>query len=206
MNRLLTELNRAFHVLVDPPDSNRPYPGTSYENSSTLSIFEKKHVAKLIRVNHVGEVCAQALYRGQALFCQELSLKRMLENAADEELDHLSWCRQRLKEVEGYTSSLSPVWYISSFTLGMLVSLSNTTWNLSFMAETERQVEKHLQEHLQILPAADLRSKELLQKMKDDEVAHYLHAEELGTINLPWPIRKAMQSMAKIMTTIAYRI
>ncbi|MGH8462748.1 MAG: 2-polyprenyl-3-methyl-6-methoxy-1,4-benzoquinone monooxygenase, partial [Pseudomonas sp.] len=167
---------------------------------------EKRHSAGLMRVNHVGEVCAQALYRGQASVCREPAPRALLLNAASEEVDHLVWCNERLTELGSRPSLLNPVWYAGSFALGVLASYAGVPRNLGFMAETERQVEAHLEEHLRTLPVQDERSREIVRKMKDDEAEHRASAERAGGVPLPGPVKAAMRAMSKVMTTTAYWI
>jgi ubiquinone biosynthesis monooxygenase Coq7 len=202
----LVEIDRALRVLAGVARAARPYPGVSQDLPNRLSDTEKRHAAGLMRVNHVGEVCAQALYRGQALLCREPALRETLHRAAAEEVDHLAWCAQRLVELRSRPSLLNPFWYAGSFALGVLAGSARPAWNLGFMAETERQVEQHLEGHMQVLPVGDPRSREIVQKMKQDEVAHRSSAEKAGGIRLSAPVRGAMRAMAKIMTTVAYRV
>lgn len=203
---VLTELDRALRVLAGVAGATRPYPAVSAEAPAALSRDEKRHAAALMRINHVGEVCAQALYRGQALCCREPAVRELLRHAAAEEVDHLGWCSQRLIELQSRPSLLNPLWYAGSFALGILAGYAGSAWNLGFMAETERQVERHLEGHLQALPAADQRSREIVQKMMQDEATHRSDAEKAGGIPLPAPMRGAMRAMAAIMKATAYRM
>jgi ubiquinone biosynthesis monooxygenase Coq7 len=159
-----------------------------------------------MRVNHVGEVCAQALYRGQALFCRDAATRALLHDAAAEEVDHLVWCRDRIIELHSHTSLLNPLWYAGSFTLGVVASRAGLGKNLGFMAETERQVEQHLDKHLSDLPVADERSRAIVTKMRDDEIKHRNTAERHGAHKLRLPVRAIMRAMSKVMTVTAYRI
>lgn len=206
LDALLAEADRALRVLSGSATAGRPYPATADETPQALSAQEKRHAAGLMRVNHVGEVCAQALYRGQASVCREPGPRALLLNAASEEVDHLVWCNQRLAELGSRASLLNPIWYAGSFALGVLASYAGVPRNLGFMAETEKQVEAHLESHLRTLPVQDERSRQIVQKMKEDEAQHRASAEAAGGVPLSLPVRTAMKAMSKIMTTTAYRI
>jgi ubiquinone biosynthesis monooxygenase Coq7 len=159
-----------------------------------------------MRINHVGEVCAQALYIGQAAVARDPTVRHQLLAAAQEETDHLAWCADRLRELDSRPSLLNPVWYAGSWTIGVLAGLRGDGWNLGFVVETERQVEAHLQEHLQVLPEADLRSRAILRTMKTDEARHAEHAQAAGARRLPVPIPTVMAGASKLMKTVAYRL
>ena len=207
VDRLLAEAGRALQVLDGSVSRNRPYPaGDGAADGTALSAPEVRHAAGLMRVNHVGEVCAQALYRGQALLCRDESVREVFLHAAEEEVDHLSWCRQRLGELHSRTSILNPLWYVGSFGLGVLASRVGKARNLGFMAETERQVEEHLNGHLESLPAHDTRSRLVVTQMRDDEIGHRATAERHGAVPLPAPARLAMRCMSRLMTVTAYRL
>ena len=206
LDALLAETDRALRVLSGNASAGRAYPATAQESPQTLSAQEKRHAAGLMRVNHVGEVCAQALYRGQASVCKEPAPRALLLNAAAEEVDHLVWCNERLNELGSRPSLLNPVWYAGSFALGVMASVAGVPRNLGFMAETEKQVEAHLDEHLRTLPVQDERSRQIVQKMKDDEAQHRASAEQAGGVPLPAPVKMAMRAMSKVMTTTAYWI
>jgi ubiquinone biosynthesis monooxygenase Coq7 len=171
-----------------------------------MSRAEQAHAAGLMRVNHVGEICAQALYRGQATFCGDASIQEVFRKAASEEVDHLVWCRERLTELQSRPSLLNPLWYAGSFTLGAIASKAGHGRNLGFMAETEKQVEQHLDRHLTDLPASDERSRKILTQMRDDDIGHRATAEANGAQRLAKPTRAIMKLMSRIMTTTAYRI
>lgn len=205
---LIEEVNIALQVLSGAVQPGRPNPaGQGFQESvSSLGENEKKHAAGLMRVNHVGEVCAQALYRGQALVCKDPETVSMFHEAAREEVDHLAWCRDRVSELGSRTSVLNPLWYAGSFGLGLLAGRAGVPVNLGFMAETERQVEAHLEGHLKSLPPEDSRSRRIVEQMKEDEVGHRLTAQNHGATPLPAPVRGAMRLMSKVMTTLAYRI
>lgn len=208
VDSLVTEVGRAIHVLSRSATASRPNPAGRRLNKTdeSLSTAESKHVSGLMRVNHVGEVCAQALYRGQAMLCKDESVQALLYNAASEEVDHLVWCDDRLKELESRPSVFNPLWYAASFGLGVIASRAGTPYNLGFMAETERQVEQHLDQHLKELPQHDLRSRKIIVQMREDEIAHRTTAEDNGASALPAPVKLAMRFMSKVMTVTAYRV
>ena len=172
----------------------------------TLSADDRAHSAALMRVNHVGEVCAQALYHGQALTAHSERVRAHMEQAATEEGAHLVSCAARIGELGGRPSLLNPLWYGGAFALGALAGRAGDVVSLGFVAETERQVEAHLESHLNTLPAADLRSRAIVADMAQDEARHRLEATAAGGANLPWPARLAMKTMAKVITTVAYRV
>lgn len=166
----------------------------------------KQHAAALMRVNHVGEVCAQALYSGQALTSRNLHITRALQHAAAEETDHLAWCEARINELGGRKSLLNPLWYMGSFTLGAAAGALGDKWNLGFLAETEKQVTAHLQNHLSQLDKTDVKTRTIVEQMQQDEAAHAAEASQLGGSELPVPVKRGMQLASKIMTTTAYYI
>jgi len=207
IDAFLTEVGRSMQILGGAAHASRPNPaGVRKVDDDTLPAAHKKHAAGLMRVNHVGEVCAQALYRGQALFCENDATRHLLHAAAQEETDHLAWCQQRLSELDSRPSLLNPLWYGGSFLLGVLAGKAGVPRNLGFMAETERQVEQHLDRHLAELPGEDMRSRSIVSQMRTDEIAHRTTAESHGAMPLAWPVKLAMRGMSKIMTTLAYRI
>lgn len=210
LEALLAEVGKALQVLDGSAQAGRPNPAGPQPLNATeeesLSPAEKRHAAGLMRVNHVGEICAQALYRGQAMFCEDESIRKLLYKAAAEEVDHLVWCRERLDELESRPSILNPLWYLGSFSLGAIASRAGIPRNLGFMAETERQVEQHLDGHLESLPPQDVRSRRIVGQMRDDEIQHRTTAEKHGAVPLPAPVKLAMRFMSKVMTTTAYRI
>ncbi|MBB6083754.1 ubiquinone biosynthesis monooxygenase Coq7 [Castellaniella defragrans] len=207
LDAVLAEAGRALRVLDGSVSHERANPaGPPAADDPALSDAESRHTAGLMRVNHVGEICAQALYRGQALLCRDEGIRRVLLRAAEEEVDHLAWCRQRLDELHSRPSLLNPLWYAGSFGLGLLASRAGIPYNLGFMAETERQVEEHLDGHLSALPDRDRRSRRIVTQMRDDEIGHRNTAEDHGAVPLPAPVRGAMRLMSKVMTTTAYRI
>jgi len=171
-----------------------------------LSEVEKRTSAALMRVNHAGEVAAQALYHGQALVARSAATRDLLLKAAREETDHLAWCETRLKELDSRPSLLNPFWYAGSFTIGAVAALMGDRTSLGFVVETERQVEGHLDEHLARLPADDARSRAILQTMRADEIAHGMSAKTAGGAELPSPVRALMRNTARLMTATAYWI
>ena len=171
-----------------------------------MSEQERAHAGRLMRVNHVGEICAQALYQGQALTSRDSSLRDALRDAADEETDHLAWTEQRIAELGGRKSLLNPLWYVGALSMGLIAGRIGDKWNLGFLAETERQVEAHLNGHLQELPEQDLRSREIVEQMRIDEVRHAETAVHLGASDLPEPVKAEMKLAAKVMTETAYRV
>ena len=194
-------LDDALRTVFAPALGQRPTPGSCADrNTETTS---KRHSAQLMRVNHTGEVCAQALYQAQALTARSDTVRRAMEQAALEENDHLRWCEQRLAELDSHKSYLNPVWYGGSFAVGAVFGLIGDRWNLGFLAETERQVVAHLQEHLDQLATDDHRSRAILEQMRSDEQSHATEAIKAGAEELPDPIKRAMAFTSKIMTTTA---
>lgn len=203
-DQILSETNRALEVLGRSARASRPNPAG--KEVSEITVDEARHAAGLMRVNHVGEICAQALYRSQAMLCKDPQATEVLLQAAQEEVDHLAWCDDRLRELDSRPSVFNPLWYAGSFALGLLASRAGVPYNLGFMAETERQVEEHLESHLESLPATDNRSRRIVEKMRDDEIEHRRTAENHGAAGLPPPVRTLMRMMSKVMTTTAYRL
>jgi ubiquinone biosynthesis monooxygenase Coq7 len=200
----IMEFDRVLRTLAGTPQSVRDYPGRS--EAGALDEGARAHAAALMRVNHSGEVCAQALYQGQALAAGDSTLDQALRKAADEEMDHLAWCRQRIDELGGHTSLLDPVWYGGSLAIGVAAAALGTRWNLGFLAETETQVEAHQEGHLAKLHPEDRRTREVIEVMRDDEARHAQMARDMGAAELPRPARAAMRAAARIMTTLSYRI
>lgn len=203
---VLAEFGRALQVLEGSVAHARPYPATARSSDEPLTEADARHAAGLMRVNHVGEVCAQALYRGQALWCRDARVRAVFLQAAEEEVDHLAWCRQRLDELHSRPSLLNPLWYAGAFGLGLAASRGGTAKNLGFMAETERQVEEHLAGHLRRLPPGDDRSRQVVAQMREDEGGHRATAERHGAVRLPLPVRFAMRCAARLMTVTAYTL
>ena len=203
--QFIIEFDRALRTVFSSARSQRPVPGGELPEAD-LSDQEKAHVSGLMRVNHVGEICAQALYQGQVLTSRDRSVREALRSAADEETEHLAWTEQRLAELGGRKSLLNPVWYVGALSMGVLAGRLGEKWNLGFLAETERQVEAHLDSHLECLPERDGRSREIVDQMRRDEIKHAETALRLGAAELPAPVKLAMKFAAKVMTGTAYRI
>ena len=192
-------------VLGDPVTSGRQYPA-SKESESSMSLEQKQHSAALMRVNHAGEVCAQALYQGQGLVSRNPKVREKMSKAALEEGDHLAWCHKRLQELGSHTSYLNPLWYIGSFTIGLTAGVCGDQWSLGFLAETEHQVVKHLEGHLKTLASEDQKSFKIVQQMQEDEEKHRIDAMKLGAAELPGLIKKLMQLASKVMVKTALKI
>ena len=205
LDRLIAEVDSALRILASAPPPTRRSPSAGIE-SGTLSAAEQDAGAALMRVNHAGEVAAQALYRGQAFTTRDPAIQQSLLSAAAEEQDHLIWCQQRVNELGGRTSLFGPLWYAGSFALGAAAGLLGKSAGLGFVVETERQVEEHLSGHLEQLPAGDLASRAIVRQIRTDEAAHGAKARELGGSELPEPARAAMRMVARVMTTIAFRL
>ena len=205
IDRLIGEFDRALRTVSSVAEPSRLSPAAALPEAE-LSEHDRRHAAALMRVNHVGEVCAQALYQGQALTARDPHARRALERAAREEEDHLAWSAQRVDELGGRTSLLNPVWYAGAFTIGTVAGVLGDRWNLGFLAETERQVEEHLSGHLERLPEADERTRTLVEAMRADEARHRDTAVRLGAAALPAPVKLAMRFASGLMTRIAYRV
>ena len=205
-DRLMMNVDQAVRTLFGAPEvTERPNPAQSVPDTE-LSDAERDHVARLMRINHTGEVCAQALYQGQALTARLNEVRNSMERAALEENDHLDWCDTRIRELGGRTSLLNPLWYAGSFAIGAAAGLAGDKWSLGFVAETERQVESHLDAHLADVPPEDERTRVILEQMKEDEVGQASKAVAVGGAPLPATIRSAMKMMSKVMTTTVYRV
>jgi ubiquinone biosynthesis monooxygenase Coq7 len=206
MDRVVLELDRALRAVGGAArGTGRAYPAESVPEQG-LDDRARRHAAGLMRVNHAGEVAAQALYHGQSLTARGAAVRRDLERAAAEEEDHLVWCRRRLRELDDRASLLDPLWYAGSFAIGALAGLAGDRVNLGFLAETERQVESHLEGHLQRLPPQDERSRAVVRQMQRDEADHARMAERGGAAGLPTPVKRLMGLVSKVMTTAAYRL
>ena len=205
LDRLLVDAQNALGTLAGKPVARRPNPAGNTPDVE-LDATERRHAAGLMRINHVGEVCAQGLYFGQAAVARDPQTREHLLEAAQEETDHLAWCGDRLHELDSRPSLFNPLWYAGSYTLGALAGLRGDGWSLGFVVETEHQVEAHLEEHLQTLPQADLRSREILKVMKADEARHAEHAEQAGARLLPQPIPSLMAAASQLMKAVAYRL
>ncbi len=206
LDALIREADHILNNIFCEQPSSRDYPADAYEESPSLSTQKKKEAAGLMRVNHAGEVSAQALYQGQSLTARDPSLRIKLKSASIEESDHLNWCRRRLEELGEKPSMLDPLWYLGSLVLGITAGIAGDRWNLGFLAETEYQVVRHLDSHLKQLPEKDVRSRAIVTQMKKDELGHALLAEGLGAAELPSPARTLMKFTSKVMTTVAKRI
>ncbi len=202
-DRLIASFDRALRTLCAPAMSIRPVPGDDLPEAE-LNEREKRHAAALMRVNHTGEICAQALYQGQALTARNDNTRKVLERAADEEVEHLAWTAQRVDQLGGRLSLLNPLFYAGAFAMGALSGLRGDKWNLGFLAETERQVEGHLGSHLDRLPAEDEKSRAIVAGMKEDEARHALSAMEHGGTELPETVKQAMRLASKVMTGSTY--
>ncbi len=205
-DKLLAQADMAMRtVFAKPPRSSRPNPGDEFADAELLA-NEKQHVGGLMRVNHAGEVSAQGLYQGQALTARLPDVRDKMEQAAIEENDHLAWCASRLEDVQAHKSLLNPVWYAGSFVIGAVAGAIGDKWSLGFVAETEHQVVRHLDEHLASLPEQDEKTRAILEQMKTDEMHHATTALHHGGAELPMPAQKLMGLMSKVMTRTAYWI
>lgn len=203
-DQLLASADRALRALLAPARAGRPVPLPQDPAPLTpADEAERRLAAGLMRVNHAGEIAAQGLYHGQWLVARDPAVRQFLEHAGREETDHLAWCEQRLAELHDRPSRLDPFWYAGSFAIGAAAGLASDRVSLGFVAETERQVEAHLDSHLERLPAADLRSRAIVSQMRNDEQSHGAQARQAGGMDLPLPIRNLMRMTAKIMTTTA---
>jgi ubiquinone biosynthesis monooxygenase Coq7 len=205
MDRWIAEFDRALRAVAGVARAERPSPAAQVPENE-ISNPQRTHAAALMRVNHVGEVCAQALYQGQALTARDPAARQALESAAREEQDHLAWSAERIRELGGRPSLLNPLWYAGSFAIGAVAGALGDRWNLAFLAETERQVEEHLAGHLQDLPRDDRRTRAVVEAMRADEARHRESALRLGAAELPAPVKRAMRLASKVMTSVAYRV
>ncbi|PCI09067.1 MAG: demethoxyubiquinone hydroxylase family protein [Gammaproteobacteria bacterium] len=205
-DQLIINADTALRTLFgEPIITHRPYPAAGVSDAD-FSEQERKNIAGLMRVNHSGEVAAQALYQGQSLTSRNKAIKEKLQQAAQEENDHLEWTKNRINELGSHTSLLNPLWYGGSFVIGACAGVAGDKWNLGFLAETEHQVVKHLESHLNKLPGGDLRSRAILEQMKTDEQKHATTAIENGAAVLPPPVKTLMAAMSKVMTGSTYYI
>ena len=206
IDRFIIEFDTALRSVVGGAHAHRPTPGSDIQSTALLDVKEREHAAGLMRINHVGEVCAQALYQSQKLVARSPEIRQMLDHSAQEEMDHLAWCETRLQELGSHTSYLNPIWYAGSFAIGLAAGLAGDKWSLGFVAETEKQVENHLESHLHKLPVEDQRSRAIVDQMRVDEIEHGQAALSAGGAVLPEPIQRLMQVMSKVMTNTAYKI
>ncbi|KVF73482.1 2-polyprenyl-3-methyl-6-methoxy-1,4-benzoquinone monooxygenase [Burkholderia diffusa] len=204
LDELISEFDRGLRSLTGISRMSRPVPAPAEPPADELTPAERTHAAGLMRVNHVGEVCAQALYQAQKLTARSSSSKAMFEEAAREEEDHLAWTAHRLKELDSRPSLLNPLWYAGALAIGVVAGTLGDKVSLGFMAETERQVESHLDGHLSELPATDTASRAIVEQMRLDEVKHGKAATDAGGIELPLPARMLMRAASKVMTSTAY--
>jgi len=205
LDELILGFDRALRTLSGTATSTRPSPADKCPDPK-LSDDERRHAAGLMRVNHTGEVCAQALYHAQSLTARDPTIRRRLAEAADEEEEHLAWTQQRLAELDDRTSLLNPLWYAGSFAIGLAAGVTGDRVNLGFVVETERQVEEHLTSHIDRLPAGDVKSRAVVTAMRDDEARHGASARDAGGGELPWPVRALMRATATVMTATAYYV
>ena len=205
LDQLLARCERALEAIAGSPEVQRPTPANGVAEAE-LDEAERCHAAGLMRINHTGEVCAQALYLGQAVLARNADTREHLLHAADEETDHLAWCAARLKELDSRPSLFNPLWYAGSYTIGAVAALAGDPLSLGFVVETERQVEAHLQDHLEKLPAPDERSRAVLAQMQADEARHAQEAKQRGGVDLPFPLPKLMSLSSMVMKAVAYRI
>ncbi len=206
-DRFILEVDRGLRSIGNSLVASRSFPESASPAEGTrLTESERRHAAALMRVNHVGEVCAQALYRAQAVATRRPDLEQMFAAAANEEADHLAWTAQRLEELGEGPSLLNPLWFAGAYALGLAAGRVGDAVSLGFVVETERQVEQHLEGHLESLPKADRRSRTVVEQMRADEIRHGAHAQSQGAKELPGPVKAAMRAAAKVMTSTAYWI
>lgn len=205
VDTLIIEADKVLRTLFASQSSVRPHPDAGIPDA-VLSDAERRHVAGLMRVNHSGEVCAQALYQGQALTSRDPAVRDALREAAHEEVEHLAWTEHRLRELGSHTSWMNPLWYVGSLSLGVVAGKLGDRWNLGFLAETERQVTAHLESHLDRLPESDEKSAAIIRQMALDETSHAHTAEALGAAQFPPLVKNLMQQTSRLMTSLSYRI
>jgi len=203
LDHLIVEFDKGLRTLLARAHTARPFPDAGLPEAE-LSEGEKKHAAALMRINHSGEICAQALYQGQALTARDPAVQQELQHAADEETEHLAWTAKRVHELGSHLSLLNPLWYTGSLALGAAAGMLGDKWNLGFLSETERQVGGHLQSHLSSLPEQDAKSRAVVEQMYEDETRHSEMAREMGGAELPAPVKALMQVSSKIMTKTTY--
>lgn len=205
LDRLLGKFERALEAVAGSPVAQRPSPAAAIAEAD-LDDTERRHTAGLMRINHTGEVCAQALYFGQAALARNADNRTHLLHAAEEETDHLAWCAQRLQQLDSRPSLLNPLWYAGSYAMGAAAAVIGDPFSLGFVVETEHQVEAHLAEHLTKLPTQDARSRAVLTQMQADEIRHAQAAQDRGGIKLPFPLPQLMHASSMVMKTVAYRL
>jgi ubiquinone biosynthesis monooxygenase Coq7 len=204
LDQLIIEFDRGVRTLFAPASSHRPHPDQALPEAE-MSEAERQHALGLMRVNHCGEVCAQALYQGQALTARNPEAREALQHAAEEEVEHLAWTERRIAELGGRPSVFNPLWYTGSLAIGVAAGLLGDKWNLGFLEETEHQVGAHLDSHLTALPEQDAKSRAIVEQMRDDELKHADMAHEYGAAKLPLPVRHLMKLTARVMTATSYR-
>jgi ubiquinone biosynthesis monooxygenase Coq7 len=205
LDKIICEFDTGLRTLLAKPHSVRPHPDAQI-SEAVLSDAEKKHAAALMRINHTGEVCAQALYSGQALTAKTAATTNTMQQAAREETEHLAWCESRIQDLGGRTSLLNPLFYAGSFAIGAIAGALGDKWSLGFLEETEKQVGEHLHNHLQQLPETDEKSRKIVEQMRLDEAKHAKDAKHLGAAELPTPVKFCMKQMSKVMTSTTYHI
>lgn len=205
IDHLISEFDKALRTITAPAPARRDLPGAGVAEGD-MDETERRHAAALMRVNHCGEICAQALYQGQSLTSRDPATRHALEYAADEETEHLNWTERRLAELGSRKSLLNPLWYAGSLAMGVVAGKCGDGWSLGFLAETERQVEVHLQSHLGTLPVQDARSRAIVEQMKQEESGHAATAVKLGAKELPTPVKVVMRLMSSVMTRTVYYI
>ena len=205
VDRWISAFDSALRTVAGVHEARRPSPAEAAEEVD-LSATEREHAAALMRVNHVGEVCAQALYQGQRVAARDERTRTALAQAAREEEDHLAWCAARVDELGGRLSLLNPLWYGGSLAIGIAAGFLGDRWSLAFLAETEKQVEAHLDSHLKRLPPGDLRTRAVVDRMRTEEARHRATAETLGAARLPQPVKELMRLASRVMTTVSYRV
>lgn len=203
LDRVLVEWDRALNTLAAPAQGARPNPARGLSEGE-LTVAERQHTARLMRINHTGEICAQALYQGQSLTARVAANREALRGASAEEVDHLAWCQSRIAQLGGRTSYLNPLWYAGSLALGVLAGMAGDRWNLAFLKETERQVGGHLAGHLAQIAATDQRTRAIVEQMKVDEAGHAELAQQLGAAEFPPLLKWAMKASSKLMTHSVY--
>lgn len=207
IDQIVSSLDKGLRSTFARPNAKRASPAEDFSEDPIAGNEQlKQRSAALMRVNHVGEICAQALYQGQALTSRSIAVRDKMQEAADEEVDHLDWCFKRIEQLDSHTSYLNPVWYLGSFLIGVGAGIAGDKWSLGFLAETEKQVVDHLQSHLGRLPPEDVVSRSVVAQMAMDEAKHEAMAIESGAAELPPVIKKLMQSSARVMTSVSEKI
>lgn len=205
LDSFIFKFDRALRVISGQAKSSRPIPGDEIPENP-MNESERKHAAGLMRVNHVGEICAQALYDSQAVFSRQQAVRDQFKHSGIEEEDHLAWTAARLEQLNSHTSLMNPLWYAGAFACGLVAGACGDAVSLGFVVETEKQVEAHLEGHLEKLPMQDQKSRAIVDQMRIDEIAHGDAANKLGATEMPTPVKYAMKAMAKLMTSTAYHI